>query len=111
MLHSKLHNNTIAHNIQQNMTSHSSCTKMYRNTTALPLHSLFLHKNSNQPMHQHITAVSKITKYFELILHQYVRVVTYILHMGVGRIFPGGWGKSGEIWFLPLEIKKTTFFC
>ena len=42
--------------------------------------------------------------------------------MGVGRIFsrggavedfpkilPGG-AKSGEIWFLPLEIEKTTFF-
>ena len=42
--------------------------------------------------------------------------------MGVGRIFPGGAaggffqnlsreGKSGEICFFPLEIKKTTFFC
>jgi len=41
--------------------------------------------------------------------------------MGVGRIFsmegPLGdfskifqGGKSGEIWFLPLEIEKTTFF-
>ena len=42
--------------------------------------------------------------------------------MGVGRIFPGGalvdfskrfslrGGKSGEICFLPLETKKTTFF-
>ena len=61
-------------------------------------------------MHQHITAVSKITKYFELILHQYVRVVTYNLRMGVERIFSRG-GESGEIWFLPFEIKKTTFFC
>jgi len=25
------------------------------------------------------------------------------------KIFQGG-GKSGEIWFLPLEIEKTTFF-
>ena len=24
--------------------------------------------------------------------------------------FQGG-AKSGEIWFLPLEIEKTTFFC
>jgi len=42
--------------------------------------------------------------------------------MGVGGFFPGrasrgfsqiflqGEGKSSEIWFLPLKIKKTTFF-
>jgi len=44
--------------------------------------------------------------------------------MGVERIFSRGVGskgfsqnlfhggaKSGEIWFLPLEIEKPTFFC
>ena len=30
--------------------------------------------------------------------------------MGVGRIFSRGGAKSGEIWFLPLEIEKMTFF-
>jgi len=30
-------------------------------------------------------------------------------NMGVGRIFPGG-GKTDEISFFLLEIKKTTFF-
>ena len=30
--------------------------------------------------------------------------------MGVGRIFSRG-AKCGEIWILPLEIEKTTFFC
>jgi len=33
-----------------------------------------------------------------------------VLHMGFGRIFSRGGGKSGEIWFLPLEIEKN-FFC
>ena len=30
--------------------------------------------------------------------------------MGVGRFFSRGGAKSGEIWFLPLEIENTTFF-